>query len=173
MLASSLPPQAAPPSLFAMSSTPAPLIFTQQETDLIGRTADALSAYLGKPVLAEIIDAAETGFEWAVFAVPLEEGDDEEDMATVQVGGPDGRLVGQQGGLNLEDNEVYHCQYLWAIQLTDIEGVRFIKLDGEGEEIGWSDDLAALLPFALNDNAQEWETPDDDDQDEDDEPSAQ
>lgn len=144
-------------TLLAMPSTAPPLVFTQQETELIGRTADALSAYMGKPVLAEIIDAADTGFEWAVFAVPLEAGADEEDMATVQVGGPDGRLVGQRGGLELEADAAYHCQYLWAIQLTDIEGARFIKLDGEGEEIGWSDDLASLLPFALNDAAQDWE----------------
>ncbi|MCB5362498.1 hypothetical protein H0484_01840 [Pusillimonas sp. CC-YST705] len=149
-----------------MSTSPsAPLVFNQEESDLIGRTADALSAYLGKPVLAEIIDATESGFEWVVFAVPLEEGDDEQDMATVQVGGADGRLVGQKGGLELEDGASYHCQYLWAIQLTEMEGARFIKLDGEGEEIGWSDDLAALLPFALNDTLPEWADEDEDDED--------
>lgn len=152
-----------------MSSIPAPLVFTQEEIDLIGRTADALSAYMGKPVLAEIIDAAETGFEWVVFAVPLEDKTDESDMVIVQVGGPDGRLVGQKGGLELEADTAYHCQYLWAIQLTDIEGVRFIKLDGEGEEIGWSDDLASLLPFALTETPQDWIDEDDldDAQDED------
>ncbi len=143
-------------------SSSAPLVFTQDESDLLGSTADALSAYLGKPVLAEIIDAAETGFEWAVFAVPLEAGADEEDMVIVQVGGPDGRIVGQKGGLELEAGTPYHCQYLWAIQLTEVEGARFIKLDGEGEEIGWSDDLASLLPFALNDARQEWESGEDD-----------
>ncbi len=146
-------------------SSPAPLVFTQDETDLLGRTADALSAYLGKPVLAEIIDAAETGFEWAVFAAPLEDGDDEEDMVTVQVGGADGRIVGQKGGLELEADTAYHCQYLWAIQLTEVEGARFIKLDGEGEEIGWSDDLASLLPFGLGDAAQEEWTDDEDEED--------
>ena len=127
------------------------LVFTQQEFDLLGRTADALSAYMGKPVLAEVIDAAETGFEWAVFAVPLETGQAADDgMVVVQVGGKGARIAGNKGGLQITDGDIYTCQYLWAIQLSDIEGVRFIKVDGEGEEIAWSDDLAAILPFALN-----------------------
>jgi len=126
-----------------------PLLFTTEELDMLGRTADALTAYLGKPVLAEIIDAEETGFEWALFAMPLETNDDARDMVTVQVGGQGARLVGHRGGLNIADGEVYECQYLWAIQLSDIEGVRFIKVDDEGDEVAWSDDLASMLPFGL------------------------
>ena len=127
-----------------------PLVFTTEELDMLGRTADALTAYLGKPVLAEIVDAEETGFEWALFAVPLETGEDARDMVTVQLGGQGARLIGHKGGLEIADGEVYECQYLWAIQLSDLEGVRFIKVDDEGDEVAWSDDLASMLPFGLS-----------------------
>ncbi|WP_397474014.1 hypothetical protein [Pusillimonas sp.] len=126
-----------------------PLIFTPDELDMLGRTADALSAYMGKPVLAEVVDAGETGFEWVLFAVPLETNEDARELVTVQVGGPGSRIVGNKGGLNMAKDEVYQCRYLWAIQLSDIEGVRFIKVDEEGDEVAWSDDLGTMLPFAL------------------------
>jgi len=131
--------------------TPLPLSFTPDELDALGRTADALSAYLGKPVLAEVIDAVETGFEWVIFAIPLENNEDTSEITTVQVGGSGSRLIGSRGGLPIEDGEIYACRYLWAVQLSDIEGVRFIKVDSEGEEVAWSDDLANILPFALTD----------------------
>ncbi|HUH88476.1 MAG TPA: hypothetical protein VL003_10580 [Pusillimonas sp.] len=148
-----------------------PLVFTAEELDMLGRTADALSAYMGKPVLAEIIDAQETGFEWALFAVPLETGEDARDLVTVQVGGAGARIIGHQGGLQIADGDTYQCLYLWAIQLSDIEGVRFIKVDDEGEEVAWSDDLGSMLPFALSEAPL---PPDDDlDMDLDDDPSGQ
>nr|WP_159436833.1 hypothetical protein [Paenalcaligenes hominis] len=46
------------------------LVFSTEDIELLARTADALSSYLGKPVLVELIDASETGFEWAIFAIP-------------------------------------------------------------------------------------------------------
>lgn len=140
----------------------APLVFTSDELDMLGRTADALSAYMGKPVLAEVVDAEETGFEWVVFAVPLETNEDARDLVTVQVGGRGSRIIGHKGGLKIEDGDIYQCKYLWAIQLSDIEGVRFIKVDEEGDEVAWSDDLSTMLPFALGSEP----PPPDDDQDE-------
>ncbi|PLC51475.1 hypothetical protein CR159_00030 [Pollutimonas subterranea] len=135
-----------------MSTTQeSPLVFTADELDLIGRTADALSAYMGKPVLAEVIDADETGFEWALFAVPLDVDDKTDDLVLVQVGGPGARIIGNQGGLTIADGDVFECEYLWAIQLSDLEGVRFIKVDQEGEEIAWSENLRDVLPFVMAD----------------------
>ena len=134
---------------------------------MLGRTADALTAYMGKPVLAEIVDAAETGFEWALFAVPLETGEDATEVVTVQIGGPGARIIGHKGGLQIADGEVYECQYLWAVQLSDIEGVRFIKVDEEGDEVAWSDDLGSMLPFALGSEPPPADDDTDDDADDD------
>src|SRR3546814_10918706 len=105
----------------------ASLVFTADECDLLGRPADALSAYMGKPVLAEIMDAEETGFEWVIFAVPLDVQDDPGDNVIVQIGGDGAKLVGNTGGMIIADGDVFDCEYLWAIQLSDLEGVRFIK----------------------------------------------
>jgi hypothetical protein len=147
-----------------MPTSPDPdLIFTAEELDLLGRTADALSAYMGKPVLAQVIDAAESGFEWVTFAVPLTPQESEEGRVVVQIGGPGARIVGNQGGLAIANGEIYNCEYLWAIQRSPIEGVRFIKLDQQGDEVAWTDDLREILPFALVD-----EPPPDDDGDDDD-----
>ena len=147
-----------------MSHDETPLIFTADELDLLGRTADALSAYMGKPVLAEVIDPEETGFEWVLFAVPLDVSDDAEDMTIVQVGGKNSRILGNGGGLDIKNDDVYDCEYLWAIQLSDLEGVRFIKVDHQGDETGWADNLRDLLPFVI---ADEPVSDDDDDEDED------
>lgn len=133
------------------SQLPSSLIFTADEIDLLGRTADALSAYMGKPVLGQIMDATETGFEWAVFAVPLQPEDQLDDFTTVEIGGSGARLLGNKGGLDIADNEIYDCEYLWAVQLCDLEGVRFIKVDQEGDEVAWTDNLQDILPFAIVD----------------------
>ncbi len=130
---------------------PANLVFTADEIDLLGRTADALSAYMGKPVLAQVMDAAETGFEWVVFAVPLQPQDKLDDFTTVEIGGSGARLLGNKGGLDMADNEIFDGEYLWAIQLSELEGARFIKVDLEGDEVGWTDSLQDLLPFAIVD----------------------
>src|SRR5690554_1091435 len=99
-----------------------PLRFTESEIDLLGRTADAMSAWMGKPVLAQVVDAAETGFEWVLFAVPLLPDQDAEDLTVVQVGGPDARIIGNKGGLAMAEDDLYDCEYLWAVQLSDVEG---------------------------------------------------
>lgn len=144
-----------------------PLVFTAEELDLLGRTADALSAYMGKPVLAEIMDAQETGFEWVIFAVPLDVHDNPDDYVLVQIGGAGARYVGNTGGMTISDDEVYDCEYLWAIQLSDIDGVRYIKVDQEGDEVAWADKLQDILPFIMLDDTVDQ---DDTDEDEDDDP---
>lgn len=136
------------------------LAFTPAEADLLGRTADALCAYMGKPVIAEIVAEADEGFEWALFAIPLgPEEDEAEDRPRVQAGGPGARFLGNCGGLDLSDGQPIDCEFLWAIQLSDQTGVRYVKVDASGEEAGWSDDLAELLPFELSETGQ----PDDED----------
>lgn len=144
-----------------MSELDPVLRFTAEELELIGRTADAMTAYMGKPVLAELIDGEETGFEWVIFGIPLDINEDPEELARVQMGGPGSSMLGNNGGLKL-DGQVYDCQFMWAIQLSDIEGVRFIKVDSEGEEVAWSDTLESMLPF---DTRHEPESPPDDEDD--------
>lgn len=138
--------------------------FTADELDLLGRTADALSAYMGKPVLAEVMDAGETGFEWVLFAVPLGADEAAEDLTVVQVGGAGARLLGNKGGLELDADDVYDCEYLWAIQLSTQEGVRFIKVDRNGDDVAWTDNLREILPFDLIDEALSDSDPDEDDE---------
>src|SRR5690606_5064132 len=130
----------------AMSTT---LRFTDTEADLLGRTADALSAYTGKPIIAEIVANDEAGYEWVLFARPLTPGETTDDTPTVQAGGPGARFLGNLGGLSLDGDDPLECELLWAIQLSDLEGVRFIKVDGNGDEVAWTEELADILPFAL------------------------
>src|SRR5690606_18731244 len=141
------------------------LVFTTDELDLLGRTADALSAYMGKPVLAEVMDPDETGFEWVIFAVPLDVQDDPADYTTVQIDGKGARLLGNTGGMEVTEDDTNTCEYLWAVQLADLEGVRFIKVDQAGDEIAWTENLQDILPFVMNDDVL---TPEDDSDDEDD-----
>lgn len=139
--------------------------FTAEELELLGRTADALSAYMGKPVLAELMDAEETGSEWVLFAVPLGTDEQADDITVVQVGGAGARLLGNKGGLELGAGDVYDCEYLWAIQLSTQEGVRFIKVDRNGDDVAWTDDLHEILPFDLIDEALSDSDEDEDDAD--------
>jgi hypothetical protein len=145
-----------------------PLAFTPAEADLLGRTADALCAYMGKPVLAEIVAEPDEGYEWVLFALPLSPQDEDGDVPRIQAGGPGARFLGNCGGLDLSDGQPVDCEFLWAVQLSDLEGVRYIKVDAQGEEIGWTDTLSDLLPFDL----QEAELPPDDDEDDDEEDDA-
>ncbi len=138
-----------------------PLAFTPAEADLLGRTADALCAYLGKPVIAEIVTEPDEGYEWAMFALPLGPKDEDGDAPHVQAGGPGARFLGNCGGLDLSDGQAVDCEFLWAVQLSDLEGVRYIKVDAQGEEVAWTDTLTDLLPFGL----QETEAPPDDEDD--------
>jgi len=146
-----------------MSTSPAPAQrFTDQELTLLAKTADALTAYLGKPILAEV-GVAENGCEWAVYARPLESSEAlGADDVRMQMGGPGARWLGNVGGLNPAPDATYDCLYLWGIQITgsvDGQGERYIKLDHVGDEYGSSDELADLLPFAVNDEAMEDDTP--------------
>lgn len=145
------------------------LVFTQQEIDLIGHTADAMSAYMGKPVLAEIMSAEETGAEWVAFGVPLDVNDeiDEDAMVAIQLGGPGARFAGNRGGLD-DDHEIYSCECLWIIQLSDDENARYMKVDPLNQEYEASDDLRVLLPFNVSDESFTGSALDDDDDDGDD-----
>lgn len=127
------------------------LRFTDAEIEILARTADAMSAWMGKPVLAQVVDSLETGYEWALFAVPLLPNQDPSDITVVQIGGPDARIIGNKGGLSIADGDIYDCEYLWAVQLSDIEGIRFIKIDTDGEEVAWTNELAEIVPFDLSD----------------------
>jgi len=128
------------------------LTFTQEEIDLIGRTADALTAYMGKPVLAEIMDADDTGAEWVAFGIPLgiEEEVDEESTVLIQLGGPGARYAGNRGGLQ-DDDDLYSCECLWIIQLSDDDSGRYVKIDPLSQDFTPSDNLQDLLPFDVDD----------------------
>ena len=132
-----------------MSTSDLALRFTEAELIMLGKTADGLSAYMGTSVLAEI--GMDDDAEWVIFAIPL--GVDEkpdESSVHVQMGGPGARFVGGKGGLDL-DSEVYDCRYLWAIQITDDPEARFVRLDEQGDEFDFSNELAELLPFETSD----------------------
>jgi len=125
------------------------LCFTDAELDVFARTADAMTADLGKPVLAEIIAEDDIGAECVLFALPLQPGETDEGVTKVSLGGPQARFVGNCGGLGM-DEEPLECALLWAVQLSDLHGVRYVKLDDTGEEVAWSAELAEILPVALD-----------------------
>ncbi len=152
------------------SEAAAELIFTADELELLGNTADAMSAFMGKPVLAEVVDAEETGFEWVIFGVPLDINDDAEQYTVVQLGGATARVLGNRGGLPTDDKHVYDCQCLWMIQLSALEGVRYIKVDDQGDEVGWTDTLSEILPFEVQEPAQSDDDLDTEAQSDDEEP---
>ena len=134
-----------------MKDTDFSLRFTEDELTMLGKTADALSAYMGVSVLAEV--GTDDDAEWVIFGTPI--GLDEEvseDTVHVQMGGPGARFVGNRGGLDL-DAETYDCRYMWAIQITDDPEARFVRLDHQGEEFDYANHLAELLPFVLTDEA--------------------
>ncbi|MDF2862943.1 MAG: hypothetical protein K0S02_3215 [Achromobacter mucicolens] len=147
----------------ASATPPASLThFSAPELDMLAKTADALSAYLGKPVLAEVV-LGDEGTEWVTYGVPMDEkAEADEEQTHVQMGGPGARLLGNRGGLPQSDDDTYDCLYLWAIQISLNDGERFIKLDHDGEESAWSDNLEEVLPFALTEEPQ----PDPDEEDE-------
>lgn len=142
------------------SSTP---VFSEAEIELLAKTADAMSAYSGKPVLAET--GTTEGVSWAVFGVPLGTDEEVDDETVVwQMGGAGVRLLGNAGGLAPGADDVYACRLLWAIQITETEGERFIKLDDQSEVIDWSDELADLLPFGIDPDP-DWDEDEDEDED--------
>jgi len=125
------------------------LCFTDAELDGFARAADAMTARMGKPVLAEIIAEDDIGAECVIFALPLQPGEADDDIVKVNLGGAQARFVGNCGGLAMDD-EALECALLWAVQLSDLHGVRFIRLDAAGEEVAWGAELADILPFALD-----------------------
>ena len=137
-----------------MSHPDPTLEFTREELELIGHTADAMSAYMGKPVLAEIMSADDTGAEWVAFGIPLDMNEevDEDSMVVIQLGGPGAHIAGNRGGLG-DDDDIYDCECLWIIQLSDEAGARYVKVDPLNQEYENSNDLRELLPFNVNDEA--------------------
>lgn len=128
------------------------LTFSKEELDLLIKTVDALSAYMGKPVLAEI-DTSEDGYEWIAFGVPLDTQEEPEaDTVIMQMGGPSARLIGQTASLDDFAQVVYDCEFLWGIQITDDEFLRYVRIDHEGDEVEWSEELSTLLPFGMQDD---------------------
>jgi len=124
------------------------LRFTDDELDLLARTVDAMSAYMGKPVLAEIIAETDIDAECLLVALPLQPAESEDGKVLVNLGGANARFVGNRGGLPIPE-DMLACELLWAVQLSDLEGARYIKLDRTGEEVAWTAELAEILPFAL------------------------
>lgn len=125
--------------------------FTSEEVELLAKTADALSAYLGKPVLAEI-DETDEGYEWIAFATPLEVNKPADPQAVLMtMGGPGARLIGVSALLEDFKQVVYECEFLWGIQIGE-PPLRFTRIDYQGEEVDWSEDLVMLLPFGLDDD---------------------
>lgn len=150
-------------------SPQATLAFDQATLDLLAKTADALSAYLGKPVLAEV-DTGEDGAQWVTFGMVLDAKQATDAPVThVQLGGAQARLLGGRGGLS--DTETYDCQHLWSIQIVGTDGERYVKLDAAGDLVAASDIIEDLLPFGFSDEATapiEDDLEADDDEDDDD-----
>jgi len=144
--------------------------FSAAELDMLSKTADALSAYLGKAVLAEV-GVSDEGFEWVTFGLILNVGEQADAEAIhVQMGGAGARLLGNRIGFPENDETVYDCLYLWAVEISDSPDERYVKLDQTGEPAAWSDTLVEVLPFALADDPNEIDVADEDDEDDDDEP---
>lgn len=153
----------------ASAKPPASLArFSTAELEMLAKTADALSAYLGQPVLAEVAEAEE-GTEWVAYGIALDdESKEDEERPHIQMGGKDSRILGGRGGLTDVNSQSYDCLYLWAIQISLTEGERFIKIDQDGEECAWSDSLTDVLPFDLSDTMDDLEDIDDEDEDDED-----
>src|SRR5690606_8998114 len=75
--------------------------------------------------------------------------------------------VGNAGGLAPRPDDIFECYLLWAIQITPVEGERFLKLDEHGVVVAWSEDLSDLLPFVIDGeiNTEIQLVPEDDDDD--------
>lgn len=149
-----------------MSQRQPNLKFSESEIRMLGSTADALSAYMGAAVLAEIGDT--DGAQWVIFARALDQHvQPGKDVVHVQMGGPGSLVLGQRGGLET-DQTSYDCELLWAIEITDDPEDRFVRLNPQGEAFDSAQDLTDLLPFSLT----EPEIMDDDPEGQDDEPNS-
>jgi len=133
-----------------------PLTFSDTELTMLGKTADALSAYMGAAVLAEVGQTDEG--DWVIFGRALaDDTSPEKDTLHVQLGGPGAQILGEKGGLDM-GTDTYDCAFLWAIQVTADPEERFIRLDKDGEVFDAASHLSVLLPFNLD----EPEAPNDD-----------
>ena len=129
-------------------TTPEPaLAFSDSELAMLGKTADALTAYMGTAILAEVGQTDDA--QWVIFARALDQDETAgDDIVHVQMGGPGTTVLGQRGGLQT-DKITYDCAFLWAIEITPDEDERFVRLDPEGEVFDVAPELAMLLPFTL------------------------
>src|SRR5699024_7719185 len=91
------------------------------------------------------------------FAIPLDINEDDTNIPVIQIGGANARLIGSQGGVHVNANETYSCRFLWAIQCADICPIRYIKVNQEGDEIGWAEKLIVLFPFYFDDDQEPYE----------------
>lgn len=115
---------------------------------MLGKTADALTAYMGTAILAEVGQTDDT--QWVIFARALgKEEIAQEDIVHVQMGGPGTRVLGQRGGLET-DKTSFDCAFLWAIEITPDEQERYVRLDPRGEVFDAAPELSMLLPFTLD-----------------------
>lgn len=132
--------------------TPEPVLaFSSDELTMLGKTADALTAYMGTAILAEVGETE--GAQWVIFARALAQDEAAgDDIVHVQMGGPGTQVLGQGGGLDAHQ-VVYDCAFLWAIEITDDQQERFVRLDPEGEVFDAAPDLAMLLPFHVEEPA--------------------
>lgn len=150
-------------------TAPAPAAFSADDLLLLERTADALSAWWGKPVMAE--HGQTEGVPWAVFGLPMANDapeEDAEEFAVWQMGGAGALSLGNAGGLAPAPDDVHDCRLLWAIQVGTEPGERYVRLDATGQVEAWSDSLVELLPFQVDadESAGVDGFPEDDDDDE-------
>ena len=88
--------------ILAMSDSPLPsdtLRFSDAEIDTLVRTADAISAWMGKPAgtSGRRLETGLSGYCLPSRCYPAKM----PDLTVVQVGGPNARIIGSQGGCNL------------------------------------------------------------------------
>lgn len=174
-------------------------VFTDDELEILAKTADVLSAWTGKCVLCEK-NITDDGVEVAIFAQVLDSNDvigntaeadeaeephatqDEDEGQFLLLGGADSSIIGNAGGLEDISTQVYECRLLFSIMFNADEGQfaeRFILVNDEFELVTSSDDLEELVPFSLKEVDEiddwideDWDADDhehDDDDDDDDE----
>ncbi|MDO5667508.1 MAG: hypothetical protein Q4G44_06755 [Alcaligenaceae bacterium] len=168
-------------------------VFTDDELEILAKTADVLSAWTGKCVLCEK-NITDDGLEVAIFAQVLDsndainrgseadEADEVEEAHAIEdrdegqfllLGGADSSIIGNAGGLEDITTQVYECRLLFSIMFNADEGQfaeRFILVNDEFELVTSADELEELVPFSLKevDEIDDWmdENWDDDDEDE-------
>lgn len=132
-----------------MSNADSDRKFTESEMAMLGSTADALSAYMGAAILAEVDET--DGSQWVIFGRVLDENTaPDDDTVHVQIGGNGSLVLGQKGGLET-DTTAYDCEFLWAIEITESIEERYVRLNPQGEVFDASPDLITLLPFSMSD----------------------